>query len=227
MERKRRLPRVERHETILVHEDENKHLWAVSYSDFLMALLSFFILFFSMESKEDRSELIMHLANQFSSDKVVAGSASSSGESAGNTAEGHRRLPATLLSSLSEMDYEVDKEKKSLIVHFPDDIFQPGQYRISDQNKKTMNRFLDILKPHQGKVRLYFEGHADTAPLVRHRSSVVTDNFVLSSLRANAALSLARGNGFSEENLFVQAASSNRRNSRSFSVRIEPRQESL
>lgn len=230
MERKRRLPRVERHETILVHEDENQHLWAVSYSDFLMALLSFFILFFSMESTDDRSELIMHLAGQFSSDSAVAGSA---GGSAAATATSSKntdkqgRLPANLLSSLSEMDYEVDKEKRSLIVHFPDNLFGPGQYRIAETNQKSMTRFLEILKPHQEKVRLYFEGHADTTPLVRHRSDVVTDNFVLSSLRANAALSIARSQGFSEQNLFVQAASSNRRNSRSFSVRIEPKQESL
>jgi hypothetical protein len=46
-------------------------------------------------------------------------------------------------------------------------------------------------------------------------------------LRASSALFLAKQLGFSEKNLFIQAASSNLRNSRSLSIRIEPREAKL
>ena len=57
---KKRLPRIDRHQGIHVAEDENQHLWAVSYSDFLMALLAFFILFFSMDDTK-KDQLILKI----------------------------------------------------------------------------------------------------------------------------------------------------------------------
>ena len=59
------LARVERDDEVTFHEDENAHLWAVSYSDFLMALLAFFILFFSMDDTK-KDQLILNLAQEFS-----------------------------------------------------------------------------------------------------------------------------------------------------------------
>ncbi|HRO67686.1 MAG TPA: flagellar motor protein MotB [Pseudobdellovibrionaceae bacterium] len=222
MEPKKRLPRVERHETLIVHEDDNQHLWAVSYSDFLMALLSFFILFFSVEGSEQKS-VILNLAQTFSSSGAVRQEAPAGTENPASA----RRLPAALSNVLSDLNVEMDSEKKSLIVNFPNDIFLPGQYRISEEHQGLVRRFLETVKPYEGQIRLYFEGHADSSPLRRHKSEIISDNFVLSSLRASSVLSLAKKTGFSDQSLFIQAASSNHRNSRSISVRIEPKQETL
>ncbi|MBX3041134.1 MAG: OmpA family protein [Bdellovibrionaceae bacterium] len=220
MEPRKRLPRVERHEIITVHEDDNQHLWAVSYSDFLMALLSFFILFFSVEAPE-QNNIIMNLSQTFGSSGAVS-------EQQGNDQNKlHARLPANLPKALSDLKIEMDTKKKSLVVNFPNDIFPPGQYKVSAEHQNLLKKFLETVKPYQKQVSLYFEGHADSSPLRHHKSDIISDNFVLSSLRASAALSMAIQSGFHEENLFIQAASSNRRNSRSISVRIEPKQETL
>lgn len=217
----KRLPRIERDEVTLVHEDENQHLWAVSYSDFLMALLSFFILFFSVETPQ-RQQLIMELAGQFSGSGA---SHQADGDQA--TASPDKRLPANVFESLQGLDVTVDKEKEVLIVNFPDDFYKPGQHHINQDKQIVIQKFLEVIKPYITKVNLYFEGHADDSPLKIHKNDIIVDNFVLSSLRASTALGLARHQGFSEKHMFIQAASSNLRNSRSLSIRIEPRGEIL
>lgn len=226
------LSRVERDDEITVHEDENAHLWAVSYSDFLMALLAFFILFFSIDPKT-KNHLILNLAQEFSKKPGIlsgGGGKEGFGDGAGGSARGlanttttnPTRMPTSVFAALSSLDVKMDEEKGSLVVNFPDDIYRAGKHTLRDEKKKTMLSFFELLKPYEGKVNIYFEGHADSSPLKIHKNNVVVDNFVLSSLRANTVLSLARNSGFSDKHMFIQAASSNVRNSRSLSVRIEP-----
>lgn len=220
----KRLPRIERDEVTHVGEDENQHLWAVSYSDFLMVLLSFFILFFSSETPQ-KQRLILELANHFATPN--AGPGSGSGQGTGIGPDGQRRMPSGVFESLKNLNVQVDKEKESLIINFPNDLYGPGKHRIERDKTAMIENFLNVMKPYQGQINLYFEGHADTAPLKVHKNEIVVDNFVLSSLRASSALGLAREKGFPEKNMFIQANSSNLRNSRSLSIRIEPRGEVL
>jgi len=219
----KKLPRVERDEMSHVSEDENQHLWAVSYSDFLMVLLSFFVLFFSAEAPQ-KQKLILELANHFSSSDPANGSGDGNGTGPGS---GNHRMPASVLASLKNLNVTVEKEKESLIINFPNDLYGPGQHKMDKKKLALIENFLNIIKPYKGNVLLYFEGHADDSPIHRHKNNIVVDNFVLSSLRASSALGLARDMGFSEKSMFIQAASSNLRNSRSLSIRIEARGEVL
>lgn len=221
---KKRLPRVERDELLHLGEDENQHLWAVSYSDFLMVLLCFFILFFSAEPPQ-KKKLLLEIATQFSNPN--SGLGSGSGEGTGKGPAGTQRMPASLLESLKNLNVIVDTEKETLVINFPNDLYGPGQHKIDQNRISLIQNFLAIVKPYEKNVNLVFEGHADAAPLKVHRNSIIVDNFVLSSLRASSALGFARDMGFSEKIMFIQAASSNLRNSRSLSIRIEPRGEVL
>lgn len=220
----KRYPRIERDDVIEVHEDENSHLWAVSYSDFLMALLSFFILFFSMDQNK-RQNIIMTLTQEFaqkngsSEIKNVAGFAGLSGHGDAQTAP--QRAPNSFYEALKEMDVKTELDKESLVINFPNDLFGPGQYNFSKVQAEQLTKVLAVLKNHNGQMNLYFEGHTDDSPLKIHKNEILVDNYVLSSLRASSALRLAQNMGFTEKNLFIQAASSNTRNSRSLSLRIE------
>lgn len=218
---KKRLPRNERHESTHVAEDENQHLWAVSYSDFLMALLSFFILFFSVDSNQ-RSKLIMQIASEIKGDPSSTGlkdPGSVTGQGYGEAQYG--RMPTSLKKALSEYEIQVDENQESLVINLPNDFYAPGQYKISENSKNKVDVILNLLLPYQKSIKLYFEGHADSTPLIHSKNNVIVDNFVLSSLRASSFLELARIKGFNEKHLFIQAASSNTRNSRSLSIRIE------
>lgn len=214
----KRLPRIDREDEVMVHEDENQHLWAVSYSDFLMALLSFFILFFSID-KDDRQNLILDIANQFQN-KMQQTSAPPATRQPGS-------LPANLMDSLKALEVRVDKDKHALIVNFPNNFFSAGQHQLSNEQVRSMTDFLQVLSPYQSTLNIYFEGHADQQPVQKSRTALLTDNFVLSSLRASSALLLAKKLGYSEKSMFISAASSNLRNTRSLTVRIEPKEEEL
>lgn len=225
MQPKKRVPRVERYEDPAVHEDANQHLWAVSYSDFLMVLLSFFVLFFSVDSPT-RSSVVLQIADQFKG-STPAGSVSKSSTDKSTPAGlggSYGRIPANLADSFSELHVQVEKDNEALVVNFPNDFFLPGEHIIEPSHRLMITQFLAKVKPFESKVNLYFEGHTDNSPLKKHKNDIIVDNYVLSSLRANSALSMARVLGFSEKNLFIQANSSNVRNSRSLSIRIEPKQ---
>lgn len=220
MQDKKRLPRIERHDDVGLHEDENQHLWAVSYSDFLMALLSFFILFFSMDTPE-RAKLVLQIASQFKNTGGISASETSGPEGLGG---GSQRVPASLLATFEKLHLKTEQDNEALVVDFPNDLFLPGEHIMANAQQILVTEFLQQLKPYSQKVNIYFEGHTDNSPLRRHKNEIIVDNYVLSSLRANSALSMARTLGFSEKNLFIQANSSNVRNSRSLSIRIEPKQ---
>jgi len=222
---KKRFPRVERYEETTLHEDSNQHLWAVSYSDFLMALLSFFILFFSVDSPT-RSSVVLQIADQFKSSSPSGKSVSgvSDDKSPAGLGGSYGRIPANLADSFADLHVQVEKDNEALVINFPNDFFLPGQHIIEPSHREMISQFLEKIKPFEAKVNLYFEGHTDDSPLRIHKNDIIVDNYVLSSLRANSALSMARTLGFSEKNLFIQANSSNVRNSRSLSIRIEPKQ---
>lgn len=222
----RRLPRLDREISVEVHEDDNGHLWAVSYADFLMVLLSFFILFYSTDNKS-RENLIFKISKQFSKDSASPQTVTSGVGRNLTASEIATDSHEVLIQSLKSLNLAVTKDRMTLIVDFPDDLFLTGRYKLTDKQTRSLSEFLEKLKPYNGKVNLYFEGHTDSKPLVIHRNDLVTDNYILSSLRAMAALNIAKAMNFDEKTLYMQGNSSNIRNSRSLSIRIEPKEVSL
>ncbi len=213
LDKKPRLARVEREETVTIHEDENQHLWALSYADFLMALLAFFILFFSADD-DKRDDLIHNIAVHFD------------GQQTGDKGA-QARSPSSIKSGLFEQlkteRIEVIEAKKNLEILLPDNFFLPGQYLLGEEQKATMERLFAILRPYSDSVDIYFEGHADFDPVTKSKSRILTDNYVLSSLRAATALQFARTKGFDEKRLFIAATGSHGRGTRSLSVRLQAR----
>lgn len=204
-----RFARIERDEVVEITEDENSHLWAVAYSDLLMVLLSFFILFFSIDNVE-RDNLILDLARGIASDIKE------------QSAETKAISTKSLYADLSKLNIHLVQEKENLTLNFPNELFKPGKYHIDKDQATEITKALELLVQYKDKINIYFEGHADSTPILNAKNNVVQDNFVLSSLRATQALQLARKMGFFEKQLFAQASSSNTRNSRSLSLRIEP-----
>lgn len=218
MEHKLRYARIERDETVSVHEDENAHLWAVSYSDFLMVLLCFFVLFFSLDEKK-QNMLLINLAENLNG---------LPGQGSGSQLHSPERklaqLPTTFLESLQNLNISVNKDKESLIINFPENLFTSGSHLANKDNTHLINDVLGKIFPHKDTVNLYFEGHTDNKPIERHLQNVVVDNYLLSSLRASTALHLAKNMGFPEMQMYIQATSFNLRNSRTLSIRVEPRE---
>lgn len=207
---KERYARIDRDEAVEISEDENSHLWAVAYSDLLMVLLSFFILFYSTETHQ-RENLLMNLARGLATEVQSVAQQGSSDQNA-----------KALFADLKLLNISVTQEKENLTLNFSNELFKPGKFHIQKNQEIEIIKVLDVIAKYKDQINIYFEGHADSTPFVQGRHKIVQDNFVLSSLRATQALQLAKKQGFPERQLFAQANSSNTRNSRSLSLRIEP-----
>lgn len=215
----KRYPRVERDLTVEVYEDENSHLWAVSYADFLMALLSFFILFFSIDEK-GHNELFIQLAKEFTTEDANSQKGNGRGLTSAPATTKQAESSSTLQQALQALRLETKFEKNKLVVDFPKDFYSNGNYNLDASHKKLFQDVLQKIEPFKNKLKIYFEGHTDDIPSHKKVESLVVDNFLLSSLRASQALFLAREMGFAEEHMYIQASSSHKRNTRSISLHL-------
>lgn len=210
---KARQIRIERKGKAKVHEDDNQHLWAVSYSDFLMVLLSFFILFYSAD-ENSRESLMQRISLHFSMDQSTT--AKTEGVAPVS------RIPASLKELDPNLKIESSVQNETVYIHLPENFFGPGQYNLSKKQEVYLSQILKRLSPVAGEINLTFEGHSDQAPVTqsKKRNSLIRSNYVLSSLRADGALEIAKKIGYKEDHLFINASSSNKRNSRSLTIKI-------
>jgi flagellar motor protein MotB len=215
----KRYPRVERELPVEVYEDENSHLWAVSYADFLMALLSFFILFFSIDEKS-HDQFFIQLAKEFSIEAPSEKNGTGRGLTSTSKSMPDIQKSTSLQQALQSLNLKTTVEKNRLVVDFPQDFFLNGEYSIGQENKVFFNQVLKKIEPFKQDLKIYFEGHTDDKPSRKKVENLVVDNFLLSSLRASTALFLAKEIGFTEEQMYIQAASSHKRNTRSISMHL-------
>lgn len=204
-------------------EDDTGHLWAVSYADFLMVLLSFFILFFSVNSK-DKNTII----------NIVA-KVRERGLGAGNGGGGVGAVPNRQINSVTanpkaiaeairlriqNLKFEVNDKDKTVTFMLDDEVFKPGGIVMSAQGTQDLSGLLDLLKPYANDVDLIFVGHTDPRPVRMNRIAAVENNFDLSALRASQAVKLAMKQGLPKESLFTHGSADNTRPTKSLSLVI-------
>ena len=216
MRRPERAPnqlRVEREEDFVFEAEEGS--WAISYSDLLMVLMSFFVLFYQATPGKTKSLLEQLAVTVGGKPAVVAKPPSVKAPPA---------MPETLAAVLAAAHLPVDIEtsRRSLVVHLPDNVYPPRGFRTTPEVERLLASLMDRLAPYAGQVDLYFVGHTDQQPL-SHGNAYLSDNFDLSTLRATHALQFALAHGFPKDHLFAQGGAENLRDSRSLSIRIKPR----
>lgn len=218
LDKKPRKFRMERVPEPEIH-DETGHLWAISYADFLMVLLSFFILFFSFgeKGKEDMISRISALGNPVDTKPTPKDVPDP-------------QLRAEILEINKELkDYFVERSpnNKQVIVFLPDNIFSPGEFEMKEAQLLFLTQVMEKIRPFENDINITFVGHTDPQPVRRTRSVYMTDNFDLSSLRATKALQQAARLGFNTDHMFAKGTATNIRGSRTISVVIQPREVTL
>jgi flagellar motor protein MotB len=223
--------------------NEDSHSWAVSYSDLLMVLMSFFILFFSY-NEEKPTDLLRNIALSLRSDgggtgaqgdgslansSTVGNPTESSGPSA-SSINGERvpggasvkEMQNSLKEILQDQSTTVTfvEEPHAISISFDENTFEKREFKTSPGLTKTLDRIFEKLGDQKSHLKIYFIGHTDHSP-VSQRSDGITDNFVLSSLRASSALRYAIDKGFSPTQLFTQGAADNLTPFRTISLKIE------
>jgi len=224
-DKKVRLPRVERTKPIHI-EDETSHLWAVSYADFLMVLLSFFIIFFSIDNKK-RSDVIEEIILLTSKDaKKKDAETIPENQSARWPAFESKGVPSNAIGALKASDMFEDLKVENhpnegtLIINMPDNIYGLGQINLSSEHEKRLQKLIKQLLPYAEKVNIVFVGHTDSQPLSKTKTENVKDNFDLSALRASAAVRSVQGLGIPKGRMFLSGSAENVRNTRSLSIHL-------
>lgn len=214
---KTRLPRIERSDDFHV-DDETTHLWAISYADFLMVLLSFFILFFSVDS-EVKQDVIQRILK----DTQLKTTSSGMGGGSARGPSGIAGMPTkSLVEALKGLDIKIEESKKKIILEFPDNIYSLGQFQVTSDIKNQMGILFKSLTPYYSQIQITFVGHTDQMPFFRN-DSMLKDNFDLSVMRATKALQYSLSLGTPIDRVSAKGSADASRNSRTLSLIIEPK----
>ncbi len=201
----------------LMHGDE--HSWAVSYADLLMVLLSFFVIFFSVESSKNKDALIYKILADVKGTSAGMGPGGRQVDSLNG-----RQFTETDAHKLAEMFHSlnpvVGNNPASLTLEFPENIFPSGSYKLKGQYLTEFRQLFTTLKPYDKMLEVTIIGHSDSRLVASVDGRKYEDNFELSSLRASASIREAVALGFNEANIRGQASSHNQRDTRSISVTI-------
>jgi flagellar motor protein MotB len=232
------------------HIEEHEESWAVSYADLLMVLMSFFIVFFNIESGkgENENELIDIISKPF---KTGEASEYKGRELSGNKKSGDVSTLAQLqkelkglnintfgidisgktIRSKNEKGLSSDLDKKDvstlakmrgLLVELPNDVFNIGSYKMNSEIEGYIDSILDKVSNYSEKVTIVAIGHSDSIPM-KAGKKVVDSNFVLSSLRASKAVEYIVSKGYDKNWVFGQAVSVENRATRSLTLKIHER----
>lgn len=226
-------------------EDANQHLWSVSYADLLMVILAFFVVFDikpaktpDAESQKTVLERIMSLIPGNNKSETGGGpgftsiASDSQGEGGGKkTYLGPLESGGLDLFSISSkikeklqittISFETEVDENSVIVHFKDGIYRPGQYSVTgDEFSGALKAVSEIVQPFQGEITITFIGHADSIPLSAGLREKVGSNMILSSLRAAKAAEYFIGLGIDQQGIVTQGRDSFGRGSRTLSIKI-------
>lgn len=238
--KKPRLPRVERTEDYHL-EDETLHLWAISYADFLMVLLSFFILFFSTDAVDKNSiiyQISKHVNQKMgeggskaggsgsaSGSSTAASAPDSSGAATGSASSSTERDVASLkgnaqalAEALKAHSVSVAVEQQKILFNFPDNIYAVGEYSMTDEVKEVLKDTLTLLQPYYGSIDITIVGHTDSTNVRQSSAKLIKNNFDLSVFRATRALEGAISMGAPVNILSAKGSADLSRNSRTLSL---------
>jgi flagellar motor protein MotB len=226
---------------------DDQHGWAVSYSDLLMVLMSFFVLFFSFDPVEKSGEkkdvireistVLMkktdtHASGVPSDTTQTDAGAGTGGSTAPVSAQETQVTPkersvplnAALEAAVKSLgsNYSMESERDFLTVHLKDNVYAPRSRAVTGDVRDSLESLLLELKPFAANIDIYFIGHADTMQFGSTRG-LVNDNHILSALRATEALEFAISMGFPSNRLFSTGAAENMRSSRTLSIKVVPK----
>lgn len=212
------LPELRRQEA--PEEDSLQFLWAVSYCDLLMVLMSFFILFFQVSDSASPSALKNVILSLKGDASIVA---SEKPVLSAETPSAHvlDQLGKALQSE--KIKISQDATGRSIVLDFDPNLYPPRGYAFPKGEQSRLERILSRIKPFSKDLLVTFVGHADEARLLHGKSDVIDSNLVLSNLRATRAVEIAFKLGFDPKGVTGQGAGEFSRNTRSLSIKISER----
>jgi len=195
-------------------------LWAISYADFLMVLLSFFIIFFSMDGKnKGLSKVFVDLQKI---GQITKQSDIDNGlpENSKTTDKASAKSSSEVLKSLSNKFSQTflvdDKGHDKIVINLPENIFTSSSF---NPPVEYLNILVEQIRPHETSIRLKVIGHSDSLNFANKGKRLVNDNLTLSGIRATYAANYLKA-FYPKLQISAEADDQNLRVSRTLSIEV-------
>jgi len=123
----------------------------------------------------------------------------------------------------SSVKVTVEVLPKSVLIKFSDEMYGPRKWMLSDKSRKALDLVVDIIAAKKDDLIVDVVGHTDDKPVSIVKGDIVTNNFILSSLRASSALDFFMEKGFSKGNLRATGVADANDGSKTLSLQISAR----
>jgi chemotaxis protein MotB len=185
---------------------EEKEAWLISYSDVITMLLCFFMIFYSAEKKNKKTEfdlIITSIKNKF-------GISNLSEKDLGDVKKllenrfGSKEIVADLEKMQLGGKTEILNYNHFVAIEFPEgNLFDAGSPNLNKLGMDSLKPIMEHLKKYQQIVSINIVAFTDPTPVKAKKDRWWTNNRELSALRALNVQTLFLDQGFSEESVFL------------------------
>jgi chemotaxis protein MotB len=175
------------------HEEESEGTWALSYGDMITLLLSFFVIFFTTDPKQEKllklnKFLTFELEGLKTKDLSIM---KGLGQTNGKQQVSLKDLPGIEGATITA--HQVDE---NIIVTFnATSFFSSGGVKPNERGQKLLEAFAEKYASYAGNYRLAIKGFTDSRPVSKKHMRKYDDNLELSALRSISSMKVLQKAG--------------------------------
>ncbi|MCB0364481.1 MAG: hypothetical protein H6624_03515 [Bdellovibrionaceae bacterium] len=175
-------------------EVDTEGTWAISYGDMITLLLSFFVLYFTVDPKAEQQERLQKsLITNLEAMAQPSEEESSKGVRLHIGEEQASDVDEKVLAKLGAKVHQVGQR---VIVEFPGiSFFEVGKIAVREDAVKTLTAFAKLYTPFAGQYLLGIRAFTDNRPVIPYKSRKFSDNLELSALRSVATMRVLQTRG--------------------------------
>ncbi|MBK9038671.1 MAG: hypothetical protein IPL83_05805 [Bdellovibrionales bacterium] len=177
------------------HEEiDTEGTWAISYGDMVTLLLSFFVLYFTVDQKADQAQhlqdsLMASLKSLSEEDKPID-------KSSYKLHIGEEKSTEIDQKIIDRLGAKVHQVGQKIVIEFPGvSFFDIGKIDLRSDGVRMLSEFVTAYLPFAGKYSLGVHSFTDTRQVLRTKNRRFNDNLELSALRSVAAMRVLQSRG--------------------------------
>lgn len=188
------------------HESEeidSEGSWAISYGDMITLLMSFFVLYFSMDPQVERSET---LANQLVATLLKAPDTEMNIQKSSPLSVGDQQnSEGVSMPIIERWGGKIVREGQAVLIDFPDvSFFDLGKIEPNSKGQEIITEFATLFTPFAGSYKVSVRAFTDTRAVMQKKDRKFQDNLELSALRSLSTLRLLQQSGLPLANMRIE-----------------------
>lgn len=179
---------VKRREISHHEEVDGEGSWAVSYGDMITLLLTFFIIFFTIDPKEASKQnlklkiSLIDTLNQKTSNEAGAGVDD-------RISVGKKNEKGIDPSVIKEWNGLAHDKGNHIIIEFPGiSFFNRSKIELTPRGREALKKFVGVFMPYAGNYYVSIRAYADKRQVRRNQGFRFKDNLELTALRSIATM---------------------------------------